>query len=185
MAEFTNHMRIAMAKNTPRIRKSDAPSTAATGVATARVMNAVRPAPELERLEVFIGRWITEGETAGSPEVAPVQIVASDVYKWAPGGRFVMHPAYGRIGPVHVGGLEVIGYDSRTGQYRTYFFDSQGNTTAQTLSYRDGTWTWHGTHARCTGVFTDRGRKLTARHERSDDGIHWVPSMTVTLRKVD
>jgi hypothetical protein len=48
--------------------------------------------------------------------------------------RFVMHPAYGRIGEVGVGGLEVIGYDPATGQYRTYFFDSQGNIITETLS---------------------------------------------------
>jgi hypothetical protein len=99
--------------------------------------------------------------------------------------RFVMHPAYGRIGEVGVGGLEVIGYDPATGQYRTYFFDSQGNIITETLSYRDGTWTWQGEHARCTGVFSKDGKTLTAPHERSDDGKHWEPSMTVTLHKIE
>ncbi len=174
-----------MAKDRSRIRKSNPTSRPPTGVATARVTNTVRPAPELERLRVFIGRWITEGETVGSTEAPPVTIVASDVYQWLPGGHFVMHPAYGRIGPTGVGGLEVIGYDSATGQYATHFFDSEGNTSRQTLSQRGGTWTWQDEHARCTAVFTDGGKTLTARHERSDDGVHWVPSMTVTLRKVD
>jgi hypothetical protein len=41
------------------------------------------------------------------------------------------------------------------------------------------------THARCTGVLTDDSKTLTARHERSDDGVNCVPSMSVTLRKVD
>jgi len=157
-----------------------------TGVATGLVTDGPRPVPDLERLSVFIGRWITEGETVKSPEAPSVKIVASDVYQWVPGGRFVMHPAYGRIGDVPVGGLEVIGYDPETGQYRTHFFDSQGNTTMETLSCdEDGVWTWQGEHARCTGVFTDDGRTLTARHERSDDGEYWVPSMTVTIRKTD
>ena len=96
-----------------------------------------------------------------------------------------MHPAYGRIGEVGVGGLEVIGCDPATGQYRTYFFDSQGNIITETLSYRDGTRTWQGEHARCTGVFSEDGKTLTARHERCDDGLHWEPSMTVTLRKIE
>ncbi len=173
-----------MAKDGSRIRKSNPTSKPQTAVATARVTNIVRP-PELERLQVFIGRWITEGETVGSTEAPPMTIVASDVYQWLPGGHFVMHPAYGRIGPTGVGGLEVIGYDSSTGQYATHFFDSQGNTFRQTLSQRDGTWTWQDEHARCTAVFTDGGKTLTAHHERSDDGVHWVPSMTVTLRKFD
>jgi uncharacterized membrane protein len=52
-----------MAKDGSRIRKSNPTSKPPTGVATARVTSTVRRAPELERLQVFIGRWITEGET--------------------------------------------------------------------------------------------------------------------------
>src|SRR4030095_7714030 len=135
---------IAMAKKTTHVRSSEQHSDFSTGVATARVTDAARPAPELERLNVFIGRWITEGETAGSAEASSARILASDVYQWAPGGHFVMHPAYGRIGNFDVGGLEVIGYDSATGQYRTHFFDSQGNVITETLSCRNGIWTWQG-----------------------------------------
>jgi hypothetical protein len=154
-------------------------------VATARVAKGTGPAPELERLKVFIGRWLTEGETVATPAAPAMQIVASDVYQWAPGGHFVMHPAYGRIGDVDVGGLEIIGYDASTGQYRTHFFDSQGNIITETLSYKDGVWIWQGVNARCSGIFTAGGKILTARHERSDDGVHWGPSMTVTLRKIE
>jgi uncharacterized protein DUF1579 len=144
-----------------------------------------RSGTELERLRVFIGRWITEGETIAQANAPAAPIVASDVYQWVPGGHFIMHPAYSRIGDVAVGGLEVIGYDPASKQYQTHFYDSQGNTTTQTLSFYDGVWTWQGTHARCTGVFSADGKTLTARHERSDDGVHWEPSMNVTLRKVD
>jgi len=177
-----------MPKNSFRARKSRQ-SRKTTVVVTGRLTNTRRPT-ELERLDVFIGRWLTEGKTVDGREgpamqIPAMQIVASDVYEWAPGGRFVMHPAYGRIGDVSVGGLEIIGSDPATGQYRTYFFDSQGNIISETLSYRDGTWSWQGEHARCTGVFSEDGKTLTARHERSDDGKHWEPSMTVTLRKIE
>src|SRR5262245_3443344 len=126
-----------------------------------------------------------EGQTVSQAGVPAEPIVASDTYQWAPGGQFVMHPAYGRIGSMEVGGLEVIGYDAATGQFHTYFFDSQGSASRETLFFRDGVWTWLGSHTRCKGVFSDDGRTLTARHERSDDGEHWTPSMTVTLRKID
>jgi hypothetical protein len=143
------------------------------------------PVPDLERLNVFIGRWLTEGETVAEPGTPAAPVVASDVYQWVPGGHFIMHPAYGRIGSVAVGGLEIIGYDASTGQFQTHFFDCDGNTSRETLSYRDGVWTWQGSRVRCRGVFSDGGRTLTAHHERSNDGEHWRPSMTVTLRKID
>jgi hypothetical protein len=158
---------------------------APTGVSVGRMADTpVRPS-ELDRLEVFIGRWMTEGEIAGGAGGESTRIVASDVYQWLPGRHFVMHPAYGRIGTAGVGGLEVIGYDAATGQFVTYFFDSQGNMSSQALLYRDGTWLWQGRKARCTGTFEDGGKALMARHERSDDGLKWVPSMEVTLRKID
>lgn len=42
-----------------------------------------------------------------------------------------------------------------------------------------------GEHARCTGVLSSDGETMTAHHERSDDGVRWVPSMVVTLSKVE
>ena len=139
--------------------------------------------PELDPLNVFIGRWITEGVTVPKAGEPAAPIVASDVYEWAPGGHFVMHPAYGRIGSMEVGGLEIIGHDASTKQFHTHFFDSQGNVTSETLSHRDGVWTWQGTLARCTGTFSNDSKTLTAHHERLDAG-RWVPSMEVTLRKI-
>ena len=139
----------------------------------------------LDDLNVFIGRWLTEGETVATPEAPSVRIFASDVYQWGPGGRFIVHPAYGRIGDQEVGGLEVITYDAATDQFRTHFFDHAGNVIVEALTFRSGTWTWQAAHHRCKGVFTDNGRTLTAHHERSEDGKHWVPSMVVTLRKVE
>ena len=132
-----------------------------------------------DRLAVFIGHWMTQGKT-----VAGVPIVGGDVYTWGPGGCVVMHPYHGLIGDLGVGGLEVISPDPKTGQYGTHFFDGEGNVSMQTLSLRDGVWYWLGPRTRCKGVFSEGGRKLTAHHERSDDGEQWAPSMTVTLRKI-
>src|SRR5215510_3582446 len=125
-----------MPKNSARKSRQ---SRKTTGVATGRVANTLRRPTELEGLDVFIGRWLTEGETVGGPEGSAMHIVASDVYKWAPGRRFVMDSDYGRIVDDGIGGLEIIGNDPVTGQYRTYFFNSQGNIITETLSYRDGT----------------------------------------------
>lgn len=139
---------------------------------------------ELARLDPFIGRWITVGETAPSPGKAPIPINASDVYDWAPGGRFVVHPAYGRFGDLDVSGVEIIGLDPSSGQFSTHFFDGNGTVSTQTLSFENGTWMWRGKHTRCFGTFSTDERTLVAGHERLDENERWIPSMTVTLRKV-
>jgi hypothetical protein len=50
----------------------------------------------------------------------------------------VVHTAYGRTGDSDIGGIELIGYDPDTKNYRTYFSDSQANISNQDLSFRDG-----------------------------------------------
>jgi hypothetical protein len=92
---------------------------APSGVSVGRVGGTPPRASELDRLDAFIGRWMTEGEIVGGAADESTRIVASDVYQWLPGRHFVMHPAYGRIGTAGVGGLEVIGYDAGTGQFVT------------------------------------------------------------------
>lgn len=69
-----------------------------------------RPVPRRderhEALGVLIGRWINEGHTVATADTPEVPILTSDVYEWAPGGLFVAHTAYGRIGEASVGGVE-------------------------------------------------------------------------------
>ena len=154
-----------------------------TGVAAGRVMKARARGPEYDRLDVFIGKWITEGHTVPNDGTSPLKITASDVYEWAPGKFFILHTAYGRIGDVPVGGIEIIGYDPEKGAYTTHFFDSQGNVTSEELSFSDGAWVWRGPRVRCTGRFSEDGRQIRALHERSDDGVVWTPSMDVTITK--
>jgi hypothetical protein len=44
------------------------------------MFTASRPSA-LDRLDVFIGRWLTEGETVATAEAPSVRILASDVYE--------------------------------------------------------------------------------------------------------
>jgi hypothetical protein len=93
------------------------------------VTDVDQPAPVRDRrhqeLTALIGKWINEGHTIGSGEIPPVPILTSDVYEWAPGGFFVVHSAFGRIGETAVGGVEIIGVDGDA--YRSTFYDSFGN----------------------------------------------------------
>jgi hypothetical protein len=114
-------------------------ASAPTGVAAGRVDRAPTPGPEHERLNAIIGRWINEGHTINPDGTPGVKILASDVYEWAPGGFFVVHPAYGRIGDIGVGGVEIIGYDPASQKYQVYFFDSQGNISRHDLTIQDRT----------------------------------------------
>jgi hypothetical protein len=160
------------------------PQQARATVQSGLIGQLTRPGPEHQLLEIFIGKWINEGHTIAGPGTPSVKILTSDVYEWMPGGFFVLHTAYGRIGSIDVGGTEILGYDAVNKKYRSYFFDSQGNISRQELTECCGTWTWQGEKTRCLAIFSDNGTTQTAHHEQSDDGVNWHPSMDVTLRKV-
>jgi hypothetical protein len=52
------------------------------------IVRPVEAGPEVRRLEVLIGRWITEGHVLDDAGEPATRIVASDVYEWAPGRFF-------------------------------------------------------------------------------------------------
>src|ERR1700678_935703 len=61
-----------------------------------------------QALAVLIGNWINEGATIAADGIDSVPIRTSDVYEWVPGGFFVVHTAFGKIGETSVGGVSII-----------------------------------------------------------------------------
>jgi hypothetical protein len=145
---------------------------------------APKPGPEHARLEVFIGKWINEGETVATPDAPSAKILTSDVYQWIPGRFGVLHTAYGRIGDLDVGGVEILGYDTENGRYTSHFFDSQGHVTIDELIYDRGKWIWSGERIRTTSEFSEDGSIQRSLHEQTEDGVEWHLAMDVTLRKI-
>jgi hypothetical protein len=152
----------------------------------AGVENTDRTAPvrdgRHQALAVLIGNWINEGRTIETEDIPSVPILTSDVYEWAPGGFFVVHSAFGKIGGTSVGGVEIIGVDGEA--YRSTFYDSFGNLHQSRLEIEGDQLRWIGDRTRCTVTLTDNGMTQVAHHESSVDGVSWAASMDVTLRKV-
>ena len=155
-----------------------------TDISAGRVGESLLPGREQEALNALIGKWMTEGATVADGNTPSLNIAASDVYEWAPGGFFVVHSAYGRIGETGAGGIEIIGYDRESGKYLTHFFDNQGNRQQQELKIGSDSVMWIGAKTRCKATISADGTVMTAHHERSEDGANWSPSMEVTLTKV-
>ena len=140
--------------------------------------------PEYDQLEVLIGKWINVGKTEPMGNEPPLDITTSDIYEWLPGKYWILHTAYGIIGNIDGGGVEMIGYNHETGKYVSYFYDSQGNVSQHEIVVEDDTMHWRGEITGCTAVFTENGKVQTANHVRLDENGQWVPSMKVVLRKV-
>ncbi len=89
-----------------------------------------------------MGRWINEGHVIDDHGSPGPTITTSDVYEWAPGGFFLLHTAFGRIGAFDVGSIESIGYNETSDDYTSHFSNSQGNDYHSYQSHPAST-NWH------------------------------------------
>jgi hypothetical protein len=117
-----------------------------------------------------------------APRAPSVSILTNDIYEWVPGGFFVIHSAFGKIGDTSVGGIELIGVDDDS--YSSTFYDSFGNMHLSRVEIDGNQIRWLGNRTRCVVTITDDGSTQVAHHEVGDGSGNWSPSMDVTLRKV-
>jgi Protein of unknown function (DUF1579) len=148
---------------------------------------AAASSPENARLNVFVGRWHTTGAVVAGPPAATIDAI--DTYEWLPGGYALIHHADSTVGEDHIRAIEIIGYDPARRAYFGPFFDDQGGAGWEEIRVDGATWTWRGEHVlgvrhhRATAVVSADGNTISARHERSGDGVNWEPWMDVTLTR--
>lgn len=118
--------------------------------------------PEHQRLEIFIGKWINQGHTIASADTPEVSILTSDVYEWMPGGFFVLHTAYGRIGNLDVGGTAILGYNVTSSIARTSLTVRATSVPMNSwLAVTPGNGVGSGPAARRSSLIMAKRRRLT------------------------
>jgi catechol 2,3-dioxygenase-like lactoylglutathione lyase family enzyme len=138
-------------------------------------------ADALERLDVLIGRWKTEGRVIDSAD----RIDAVDTYERLPGGA-LLHLVDARVGTQKVDGAEIIGYDPARASYVTQYFGSEGtNAYEASLDAHEEAlvWTMRSGKDRFTGTFNDERDLITGHWDALDDDDNWQPWMHVILTK--
>jgi hypothetical protein len=157
------------------------------------------PGPEIQRLGALVGRWRSEGHVVGD---VPTPIIGTDVYEWLAGGFFLVHYVDVTIGGQTVQAIELIGqYDPTTDSFTAHAYDNQGNFTIMHAKVdQHGVWTFSGggdiapvarsSTADPSGavrstltVSPDKG-SMTAKWERSNDGVTWQPWMDMTFTRM-
>jgi hypothetical protein len=68
----------------------------------------VNPDPALKHLELFVGKWNTQGEIKASPYGPAGKIIGTDTYEWLPGGFFLVHRVDVRIGDQKTSQLKLL-----------------------------------------------------------------------------
>jgi Protein of unknown function (DUF1579) len=76
------------------------------------------PSAEYQRLDIFVGKWHTEGLSYGAgqsyenPHDSSVRWSGEESYQWLPGRFFLVHHFNGQIGDAPMNGMEIIGYSA-------------------------------------------------------------------------
>jgi hypothetical protein len=144
---------------------------------------AAKPGPEHKRLDVFVGKWNTEGQAQASPYGPAGKMTSVETFEWMPGGFFMIHHWDTRQGGVELKGLEVLGYDSHSKMYSTRFFDNLGSSGFMKATLLGNAWTWTGDSEvggkplkeRCTTTLVSSDA-WTSKCEFSSDGAKWLPN---------
>src|SRR4029453_1371192 len=136
---------------------------------------APAPSPQLRRLGALVGRWRSQGHIVGE---VPVSITGTDAYEWLAGGFFLVHHVDVVIGDQQVRALELIGeYDPATDAFTARAYDNLGNITPVARPAAADA----GGAVRSTLTVSPDRAGMTARWERSDDGVSWQPWMDMTF----
>jgi hypothetical protein len=102
----------------------------------------------------------------------------------APGGRFVLHTAFGRAGEHGAGAIELIGAGDERGTFRAHLFGADGRVTIHRLTHEGTTWLYRCEHTRAVVNFDGEYRTQDAVHEYAADGRTFSVVSRVVLRKV-
>ncbi len=147
-------------------------------------MEAPKPAPELKKLDVFVGSWSLDGNMKPGPMGPGGPMTETEKCEWMEGGFYVVCHSDYKSSMGNGMGLSVIGYSADDKAYTYREFNSLGEFVDSRGTLDGDTWTW--TSDDKMGGVTMKGRftmKMTSAtsynfmFEMSQDGAKWTSAM--------
>jgi hypothetical protein len=143
-----------------------------------------KPAPDLKKLEYFVGTWKSEGDLNPSPMGPGGKMTMTERNQWMDGGFFLtIHSEFTAV-MGSGSGMAYMGYDTGKKVYTYDEFNSTGESQHSTGTVEGDTWTWIGEqhlngNTRKTRfiVKTLSPTSYTFKFELSPDGKIWSTMM--------
>ncbi len=147
-------------------------------------MGPLKPAPELKKLDYFVGTWKMDGEMKPGPMGPGGKMMETEKVQWMDGNFFlVMNDDFkGDMGSGT--GVAYLGYDSNDKMYTYDAFNSTGEAEHSKGNVDGDTWTW--TSDEKMGGMTVKGRFIVKtltptsynfKFDMSQDGTNWSTVM--------
>lgn len=144
-------------------------------------MEIPSPAPELKKLDYFVGTWTLEGDMEPGPMGPGGKMTETDHNQWMDGGFFLVVRSEFTIATMGSGtGVAYMGYDPNEKGYTYDEFNSMGEAIHSKGTVEGDTWIWSG--ERKTDGGTTRTRWIVKivspisynfKFEMSADGTNW------------
>jgi hypothetical protein len=144
----------------------------------------------IDELEPLVGEWAMKPDF---PSLPPVEGHARVVFEWMEGGRFLIQRWEVPI-PEAPDGLAIIGYDEGRGTLLQHYFDSRGVARVYEMAFDGRVWKLSretedfsplSFKQRFEGTFSDDGRTIEGRWEKTNDGGEWELDFHMTYTRVD
>ena len=140
-----------------------------------------KPAPELKKLDVFLGTWNSDGDTKPGPMGPGGKFTSSGKGQWMDGSFFVVVQSELKGGAMgNSRGTAYLGYDPNDKVYTYDEFNSMGEAVHAKGTIDGDSWNW--TNDMKMGPMTMKGRytmkilspdAYTFKYEVSQDGAKW------------
>ena len=143
--------------------------------------------PALDQLAALLGEWNMEITSMSFNEDPSAVVRGHSAFAWLEGGAFLIQ--HSEISASDFPrSVAVMGPDEEAGTYRMLYSDSRGVSRIYRMTFSGGIWTlWRdfpGFSQRFHGTFSEDGKVITARWERSSDGSNWEHDFALTYTKV-
>lgn len=120
-------------------------------------MEMPKPAPELKKLDYFLGTWKMEGDMKPSPMGPGGKFMGTEHNEWMEGNFFVViHSEFNSKMMGNGKGVSYMGYNADEKKYTYNEFNSMGENSMSSGTLDGDTWTWLGEEK--MGGQTIRGR---------------------------
>ena len=130
-------------------------------------------AVELDRLEMLLGDWITEGEVSMAVMDEVMRTTGTNHAVWSLDRRMVVDHADLDMGPLgKMTGMSIWSWDPSIKKYRMWWFDSFGETSEAIVTYNESTQTWHMKGKGQKYGYKTSGRGTLRRID--DDTLEWT-----------
>ncbi len=143
-----------------------------------------KPNPAFKSLDVFVGEW---NVTLTLPMNPPFKATVRASFEWLEDESYLMY----RLGDKAAGppySVCVIGRDDSVDTYTMLYFDDRGVSRVYQMSLEGREWRqWRqapGFSQRFSGTFSDDGNTITAKWEKSSDGVSWEHDFDLTYPRL-